>query len=457
MPRRKTTPSKRPLDLEAEAHEDALWLQFQLQQTGYATLHTALGALCSNVDYSRQQLRIDATLLVNDQVKLHVHEDTSKSRLQQRDGDTQLPLSKLFPGTYEAWLPHVPVLAELKLLTVHIAAVREQAQDVWAFNMSVGVAWRKYMASCSSRGLVPVLAAPRANPVRPMHHVMIWLLKQMHDAHSEHPDAEAPCTFRYWNEVDVLYSRFVGDNTAACAKFENQTFDMPEIYARIDAIRQLACDTNAYEAIESASTDLLPTLRTYQKAAVSWMLSREESVLQQGPVLPLCVTFSGSSAKNLQAYDPFCAAFHAVPSGAETFRHTQKQLRPVVLDLSAVRGGILADEMGLGKTVEVIALMLSHRRPSLRPQLLSIHNKEDEGGKALRGDVMSCICGSEDDHPMGQPIHAQWEHELSRHVRIGALSVIRYPGVRVLRTRLEGTGPSAEWQVLASPGLVLSR
>lgn len=502
--------------------DDSLRLQVPLRPPRHAVLFNVLSTFCS--DFCGGHLLIDLTLQPDDRVTLQVREDANESS-QRLDEDVQVSLADLFPGTYEAWRPNVVTLVEMKLLAVHIAASREAEQRDWSFHLAVRVAWRDYMALCEARGLVPVLASPKANPARAVHQVMIWLLKQVHDAGT---GEEAVITFRYWNEVEVQYDRFVGDNAAACAHFKEEVFEMPEIYARIDAGLQLSRDVRAYESMTSAASDLLPTLRPYQKAAVSWMLSRERPSSEQASSLPLSVSFSESVARGLQAYDPFCAGFHASALGS-AFDEQQKQLRPTALNILDVRGGILADEMGLGKTVEVIALMLSHRRPSLTPGLLSIHTTRANIDDEKIGGIMACICGSTDEHPSGsvqctfcgtlhhrlctgfsdspyensvglwifdvassssnekswstgefmcyhcqsnerpifashttlivspEPIHSQWENELSRHVRTGALSVIRYPGVRALRARLEGIGPSAEWQILASPGLRLSQ
>ncbi|KAG7380149.1 hypothetical protein PHYPSEUDO_007694 [Phytophthora pseudosyringae] len=561
MPRHKATPSKRllvstpgssapkkrpkrlpasqrprtePLRLSSVAtaggwgEDDALGLEFPVD---CPTLAPSLSVLCSGVGPSAApQLHIDLTLVENGQVTLQV---------RGREDAAQLSLAELFPDTNEAWRPHIVTLAERGLLNLHINAKREAEDVKWSFSLAVGVAWRKYMESCSSRGLAPMSAAPRATPMRAMHHVMIWLLKKTHEATSRVAEADATCRFRYWQEIEVLYDRFVGVNSAVCVLFESQTFAMPEIYARIDATKQLSRDVSDYETVEATLADLLPTLRGYQKAAVSWMLSREKPSVQYGHSLPLCVTFSEAAARNLQAYDPFCAAFYTNPSSAGTLETQQEQLRPIGIDLSSVSGGILADEMGLGKTVEVIALVLSHRSSSLRPRLLSTHSPRPDSGPE-DNDAVACICGSSETHPMGlvqckfcgtwhhqlctgygakesgreskldsttsshglwdfgtsghatneatsswscaefmcyhcqsherpafssrttlivspEPIHSQWEHEFSRHVCAGALSVMRYPGVHTVRTRLEGVGPSAEWQLLASPGLVLAR
>ncbi|RLN49289.1 hypothetical protein BBJ28_00007862 [Nothophytophthora sp. Chile5] len=518
-------------------------------------LIAALNRLCRGVEDDEDAVRIGVALLSppSDHVTLFLLDAAVNTTHQDGDEDA-LVLGDLFPDTYAAWQSRVLSLVERELLSMEIVATRDEEQSAssWSFEWAVAVAWHKYMALCHSRGQTPIAAAPRASPLQAMHHVMIWLLKHSHEASAA---SETPCTFRYWNEVQVLYDRFVGSNTQACVQFESQTFAMPEIYARIDAARQLQRDTSVYDAKAAVSSELLPTLRPYQKAAVSWMLSREEPSSQRSSTLPTCVTFGHSASHSLQAYDPFCAAFHAAPSPDQTLQQQQEQerLRPMALDLSTVRGGILADEMGLGKTVEVIALVLSHRRHSLRPRLVSTHSSSlprEEDDQEGEGDVMACICGTTDEHPLGfvqcdfcgtwhhqlctgfvaddappspsssagnsptsspatsatssglwdfdvlptpsdapsspwpsggfmcyhcqsherprfashttlivspEPIHAQWEHELSRHVRAGALSVLRYPGVRALRARLGGKGPSAEWQVLASPGLLLAR
>ncbi|KAG3196782.1 hypothetical protein PC128_g7357 [Phytophthora cactorum] len=549
MPRRKSTPSKRqlvsppgsvskrpnrgkqrsafqrqrtePLHLSSVAtaggwsEEDALRLDIPVN----STLSPSLTALCSGDDTkSVPQLQIDLTLLENDQVKLQVKGQ------EEADSDSFLSLAELFPDTYEAWKPHIATLAERGLLSLHINAKNEAEKNQWSFSIAVSVAWRKYMENCSSDSLGPMVAAPRANPMRAMHRMMIWLLKKTHDAQNQLAEVVVTCRFRYWKEIEVLYDRFVGNNTAACAQFEDQTFAMPEIYARIDATKHLTRDISNYEAVEATSANLLPTLRRYQKAAVSWMLSREKPSTQHDHSLPLCVTFN----EGMAAYDPFCAGFYTVPSSADMLRTQQEQLRPIGMNFSSVHGGILADEMGLGKTVEVISLVLGHRAASLGPRLLSTHSSQHHSAateSAEESDVVACICGSSERHPMGlvqcdfcgtwhhqlctgytveesdsyclwdfgtdgatstwsssgfmcyhcqsherptfascttlivspEPIHAQWEHEISRHVRAGALSVMRYPGVRALRTRLEDGGPSAEWQVLASPGLELAR
>ncbi|GMF10220.1 unnamed protein product [Phytophthora lilii] len=549
MAHRKSTPSKRPLApppctpkrlkrAKASRHQrteplplscsgaddgwgeaDVLWLQFPAPPS----LTVAVK------DEAALQLRVNLTLVENDQVIL-------QPRGREGAGvSNQLSLTELFPDTYDAWKLHIATLAERGLLRLHADGKREKAADAWSFSLSFGVAWRKYMETCIAQGWTPTVAAPRAAPMRAMHHVMIWLLKKTHDAQGD----ELMCKFRYWKEIEVMYDRFVGDNSCECSKFKDDTFAMPEIYAYIDAERQLTRDFGEYEAIESNSSGLLPTLRRYQKAAVSWMLSRENPSRHCDRTLPLCITFSEAINSVLQAYDPFCAVFHAT-SSSDTL--LLEQFRPVRQDFSSIRGGILADEMGLGKTVEVIALVLNHRSVLLKPRLLSTHtlrgNQDDNEGDGVQDDVIACICGSPDNHPMGlvqcafcgtwhhqlctgyvtgddseqssissnshnvwdfetcesisaeeeskwttigfmcyhcqsherpsfscrttlvvspEPIHAQWEREISRHVSAGALSVMRYPGVRAVRARLESVGPSAEWQVLASPGLVLSR
>ncbi|KAG6608689.1 E3 ubiquitin-protein ligase SHPRH [Phytophthora cinnamomi] len=242
MPRRKSTPSKRPLgapppqgsapkrpkrgkqqrppfrrqlserlplcsvaaaakdnDDEGGGQVDALRLQFPVD----VRLAPSLAAVCGSE--SALQLQIDLTLVEHDQVTLHLRGQ------EHSDADAQVPLAELFPDTHGAWRPHVATLAERGLLSLHINAKREaEDDDDWAFNFVASVAWRKYMTHCSSRGLLPGSAAPRATPMRAMHHVMIWLLKKTHDAQRGLSEADASCRFRYWNEIEVpIYVMFL--------------------------------------------------------------------------------------------------------------------------------------------------------------------------------------------------------------------------------------------------------
>ncbi|KAJ3414351.1 hypothetical protein HDV05_006719, partial [Chytridiales sp. JEL 0842] len=143
----------------------------------------------------------------------------------------------------------------------------------------------------------------------------------------------------------------------------------------VEAIRDLfkRCIPAKYPVAESASflqpQDLLPTLLPYQRRAVGWMLSREQS-----PLVPLSATetaSSASSSSNASAPLPLYYEKRVNDCGDDVYLnvlsgHIAKSPAETVKVHNAeeIKGGILADEMGLGKTVEVLALVLLHPAPS---------------------------------------------------------------------------------------------
>ncbi|KAF9197706.1 hypothetical protein BGZ49_001740 [Haplosporangium sp. Z 27] len=106
--------------------------------------------------------------------------------------------------------------------------------------------------------------------------------------------------------------------------------------------------------------ELLPQLLPFQRRTVSWLLSRESaSVSESGKV----VCKSPSEMDRL----PFSWEQVQTPSGQELFINRlsgtiYKTSKDIVASEPEPRGGILAEEMGLGKTVEMLALILLHRR-----------------------------------------------------------------------------------------------
>ncbi|XP_048453037.1 E3 ubiquitin-protein ligase SHPRH [Rhincodon typus] len=104
---------------------------------------------------------------------------------------------------------------------------------------------------------------------------------------------------------------------------------------------------------------LVPTLRSYQCQAVSWMLQRE----QCSP---------GSSSSN--------NALHLLWKEVTTKDEKKIYYNPYTGCIIRERpllsadwpGGILADEMGLGKTVEMLALILTHTRKEMKQDTLSL-------------------------------------------------------------------------------------
>ncbi|XP_051880385.1 E3 ubiquitin-protein ligase SHPRH [Pristis pectinata] len=102
---------------------------------------------------------------------------------------------------------------------------------------------------------------------------------------------------------------------------------------------------------------LVPTLRPYQCQAVNWMLQREHySVGPPSDNMSLHLLWKEFTSKDEKKlyYNPYTGCI----------------IRDKPLSSTEWPGGILADEMGLGKTVEMLALILTHRRKDLKQDTL---------------------------------------------------------------------------------------
>ncbi|KAK2525737.1 Shprh [Columba livia] len=103
---------------------------------------------------------------------------------------------------------------------------------------------------------------------------------------------------------------------------------------------------------------LIPVLRPYQSEAVNWMLHREN--LTNTPSSENALHFLWREVITLDGvkiyYNPFTGCI----------------IREYPIAGPQWPGGILADEMGLGKTVEVLALILTHTRPDMKQDDLTL-------------------------------------------------------------------------------------
>ncbi|NXY69191.1 SHPRH ligase, partial [Glareola pratincola] len=104
---------------------------------------------------------------------------------------------------------------------------------------------------------------------------------------------------------------------------------------------------------------LIPILRPYQSDAVNWMLHRE-NLTGSGKYLENALHFLWREVTTLDGvkiyYNPFTGCI----------------IRECPIAGPQWPGGILADEMGLGKTVEVLALILTHTRPDVKQDYLTL-------------------------------------------------------------------------------------
>ncbi|KFQ69203.1 E3 ubiquitin-protein ligase SHPRH, partial [Phaethon lepturus] len=102
---------------------------------------------------------------------------------------------------------------------------------------------------------------------------------------------------------------------------------------------------------------LIPILRPYQSEAVNWMLHRENLT---SPPSKNALHFLWREVITLDGvkiyYNPFTGCI----------------IREYPIAGPQWPGGILADEMGLGKTVEVLALILTHTRPDVKQDNLTL-------------------------------------------------------------------------------------
>ncbi|KAJ0412478.1 hypothetical protein ATCC90586_005498 [Pythium insidiosum] len=361
------------------------------------------------------------------------------------------------------------------------------------FEWRVGVNWSTYTSSigATAESFSASPPAPRDGASRAMGDVMAWLLWRSRGSKQ--------WTYPYADEIEALYRRRVLREWPS----RPIAFDIHDVYAQIDVKRQLSRDSSNVPTEIEASGELLARLRPYQRAAVSWMLSRETAAPSRSAAVAVaarCVTLQTQPGL---FFDPVCARFFKAADDPSAFLGSS--------DLNVVSGGILADEMGLGKTVEVITLVLSHRAPSAEPRPVSgaappAAEQQGDASAPESPEAVACICRGTSYVEPGwiqcercstwhhllctglsetsgvsfvcfqchgahgllwdckttlvvspAAIHEQWESELTRHVKPGTLRLLRYPGVKELRGRLDGRGPSAEWRLLARPSAAMAQ
>ncbi|KAL1518983.1 hypothetical protein AB1Y20_003252 [Prymnesium parvum] len=290
--------------------------------------------------------------------------------------------------------------------------------------------------------------------------------------------------------------------------------DLPAPYAAADIAAIHSTPSALYEQLRQLShvsprplaelgelPGLKPTLRAYQRDAVAWMCAREraegaaqpigdesfwKSLRCPGGVVLHWNMFNGALTLGIGAHGDAAEQERPSPPTPPPFipawRVSVEGLTPTAPERKACLGGILADEMGLGKTVEVIALLLAHRRPD---ELVS-PPPSPAGPPAAENPMLPCICGGQPSEcegtyvgcdTCGRWVHdccagfetvaevekegadyhcmhcacaqnesspratgatllvcpaailGQWRHEVERHVLAGGMRVSVYPGM----------------------------
>ncbi|KAG6038333.1 hypothetical protein E4U41_004326 [Claviceps citrina] len=175
-------------------------------------------------------------------------------------------------------------------------------------------------------------------------------------------------------------------------------------------------------AVPGLESDLFP----YQKRTLHWLLAREgvmwsgeraglQALSPSPPLSPSIDSFR--TVQDAQGKDVFVSdVFQTVTRSTTIYQRADAD----------VKGGILAEEMGLGKTLEVLGLILLHRRTKAPPE----REQERDG------------CGQEELVRTGatlivtpESLRQQWMAEIAHHAP--SLRVKHYEGCKKIRGREE--------------------
>lgn len=214
----------------------------------------------------------------------------------------------------------------------------------------------------------------------------------------EHPGVNA----RHMKDDLKILATYCGTE----ADQSNTSWALSDFY---DAVHVPPTDLQVSPRIQHGLTDT--SLYPFQKRAVDWLLRREG------------VAFSSSS--NLEAFAQVAPStlFQPIHDATGELCYIS-QLRGLVVrnlpeakddTLQTLRGGILSEEMGLGKTVELVALMMLHKRTMPMADVLDAYT-----GTMVRPSGATLIITP-------PSILEQWVSEISTHAP--ELKVLHYKGL----------------------------
>ncbi|KAI1115828.1 SNF2 family N-terminal domain-containing protein [Nemania sp. NC0429] len=162
------------------------------------------------------------------------------------------------------------------------------------------------------------------------------------------------------------------------------------------------------------------TLYPFQRRTVQWLLMRERvKYSNTGPDGQIQLT---AHPEPPQSILPF--SFHALNDANGQKYYMSDLFHVVARDIAPFQelenkqcGGILAEEMGLGKTVEIISLVLAHRRGPYAPTEFDPYT-----AKVVTPTGATLIVTPD-------TLQNQWLSEFEKHAP--SLRVMKYPGVKV--------------------------
>ncbi|NXL41653.1 SHPRH ligase, partial [Podilymbus podiceps] len=157
--------------------------------------------------------------------------------------------------------------------------------------------------------------------------------------------------------MEKFYSFLIPDELEEDEEESDMELERQNIEELYDLVRHTHQQDAQLLREEVQHPALIPILRPYQSEAVNWMLHREK--------------FTSTSSKN---------ALHFLWREVITLDGVKIYYNPftgcIIREYPVAGpqwpGGILADEMGLGKTVEVLALILTHTRPDIKQDDLTL-------------------------------------------------------------------------------------
>ncbi|KAI1754388.1 SNF2 family N-terminal domain-containing protein [Xylaria castorea] len=178
------------------------------------------------------------------------------------------------------------------------------------------------------------------------------------------------------------------------------------------------------DSFNDLSTVLIPGLKAtpfpFQKRAVQWLLMREQVKYSgTGPDGSLQLVTHPQSPESVLPFsfdvldDVDGQRFYV----SKLYHIVTRDITPFRQSENSLRGGILAEEMGLGKTVEIISLILTHKRGPYSATELDMHTN-----KVVHPTGATLIVAPD-------TLQNQWISEFKKHAP--DLFVMKYPGIKV--------------------------